>query len=444
MPRTVSVGLSVASWAFALGAVAWLIARIVVLLGRSPPAAVEPLYAWTVDAALVIAAALCAWRPMPGTRSHVFARLAIVGWLIAVIAEGWPSHTVTQYDSCGLAVAVVRDAPGLIAAAASGRLILLLSLAGVALASGRRFALPRWMPVVAAGVSASLAEAGLAEFVSGFRADSSLVIFPVHTVALPELLMLVAFSAAFATAARAARRRPFLDEDAILSRTAPRAASSASDARAYPYWRASISAVVACLFALASIAGAELALLPGLEGWPSSRPIAAALGLVVFLALIERARRKHAASSSLALTAGAGAAALCGVASVFATFASTIVFRSIGLVTTAITLGGIALFLPTISALPTVVAKVKSALYLGALFLALSAGAELRSAASFRSAAATPEPWIGGEVLLLLAAVSFVTIAVHLARSIERAALIAEALAREESLAGDDDASRLT
>ena len=428
-----------ATWGFATGAFMWIVARAVILFDWSQRASdyVESLYVWTVDAAFIVAAALCAWRPLPGTRSHVFARVAVVGWLVAVVAGWWPSHTITHYDECGLVRDVVRDPPGLLAVSSIGRLLLVLSLAGSVLASGRRFALPRWTPVIAAGLGATLTNVGFDELLS--RAAFSPAHLPTYTLALTELVMLIAFTAAFTTAAFALRRRPFLDEEAVLSTPAP-GTPNASDARAFAYWRASISAVLAFTFAFASLAGEALGFVPSLAGWGSSRSIVFALGLVVFLVLVERARRRHAEASSFALTIGSGVAALFGAASVYATLgARPLILREMSLVTTAFTLGGIALLLPNIPAVGREVAKVKGALYLGALFLALSAGAKL-SAASRSSAPERTEPWINGETILLLAAFFFVTLAVHLTRPIEREALIAEALASEQSEhAGDDD-----
>jgi hypothetical protein len=202
--------------------------------------------------------------------------------------------------------------------------------------------------------------------------------------------------------------------------------------------------VLGCTFAFASLASEEtlgvvLRSVPLLGGWGSSRPIAFVFGLAAFLLFVERARRRYAESSSFALTVGSGVAALCGVASVFSSFFSrALVIREVGLVTAAFTLGGIALLLPSIPAVPRVVTKVKASLYLGALFLALSAGAELERAASSRRASEPTAAWMGGEAILLFAAVFFVTLAVHLARPIEREALIAEARARQHSDRAED------
>ncbi|MBX3259498.1 MAG: hypothetical protein KF782_07380 [Labilithrix sp.] len=432
VPRIVAIGLSVAAWGFALGAVTWVLARAVMLFAETPraPQYVELIYAWTIDAAILSAAALCAWRPLPGTRSHVFARLAVVGWLVGVVAEQWPRHVVMRYDPCGRVVGHAMDPPGVLVAASIGRLLLFLSLAGIALASGRRFALPRWTPVVAAGLGASLTEVNLDQVLGGGRAGPDPIRFPLYALSITELLMLVAFSAAFAAAARAARRRPFLDEEVALWTPS----ASTSEPRAYAYWRASIGAVLACLFALTSFAGEGLACIPSLGGWVSIRPIALGLALVAFPVFVERARRRHAEASSFSLTLGAGAAALCGAAAAFRiSVDGLVVFRVLGVVTTAFTLAGIALLLPNLPARADVVAKVKGALYAGAALLVFAVGAELGIAASSTSALTTTRSWIRADTLVLLAAVVFVTIAVHLARPIEREALLAEARARRAS-----------
>jgi hypothetical protein len=441
VPNIVTIGLSVAAWGFAIAAFMWLVAHAVTLLDRSHRASalVEVLYAWTVDAAIALAAALCAWRPVPGTRSHVFARLAVVGWLVAVVAEQWPSHTVIHYDRCGQVLDQAGDAAWLLIASSLGRLLMFLSLAGLVLAAGRRFALPRWMPVVAAGLGATLSEVGLDEVLLGHRGGSSLTRYPMYTKALAELLMLVAFTVAFAMAAFAVRRRPFLDEDAVLSTAPARTPVSAFDPRPFDYWRASISALLACTFALASRAGEELGFVPSLAGWESSRSIGAALGVVAFFVFVEHAHRQHTEISSWALTMASGFAALCGAASVFAVIgARPLLFREMGLVTTAMTLGGVALLLPNIPVVANVVTKVKGLLSAGAFFLLLSAGIGLSHAGPRASAPGTAGPWINGETVLLFAAVFFVIFAVHRARSIEREALIAEALATEHAARAGD------
>ncbi|MBX3191804.1 MAG: hypothetical protein KF819_32740 [Labilithrix sp.] len=416
-PRIVAIALSAATCAIAIAASMWFVAHAVTLFDRSSRGAlfVGALYAGVVDASLVVAAALCAWRPVPGTRSHLFARFALVGWLIATLAERWPSPAGEHVDASG---------PGWSLFGSSiGRLLLFLSLAGIVVAAMRRFALPRWLPVVAAAFGATLTHASLDELLRGHRAGFSVGPLPIYTLALTELVMLAGFTAAFAMVASAVRRRPFLDEEAPLSTTRPE--PSVLDAGTFDHWRTSIGALLACTFAIASRASDELGFVL-LADCGSSRSTTFAMGMVAFFALVERARRRHAEASSWALTIGSGVAALSAVASVFASAgARPFVLREIGFVGAALTLSGMALLLPNVPAAAHAVRKVRGSLYLGACSLLLSAGAALYRTDAHRSTVETPASWFTGHTPMLFAAFFFVTLATHFARSVEREASIA-------------------
>lgn len=418
-PESVRLGLLLATCGFGAGALAWLVAHAITPSGAKT---VPSLYAVTLDAALVGAAALCAWRPVPRTRSHVFARLALVGGLVAVFAERWPSHTTVNFDPFGQVLDQVTDPPGLLLASSAGRLLQVVALAGVALATGRRFGLPRWAPVVAAGVGASLIEPALAEVL---RAPRAACLHPTYTMALAELVMLVAFGVAFGAAALAVRR-PFLDAEDALAALPPRMPSRASDRVAFGSWQASLDAVLACTFTLASLVGEGLRRVASTSDERPSRSVARACAMVITVVLVERARRRCAGESSFALTLGAAVAAVCGVVSVFAA-TDAFVFRDVGLATTAMTLGGIAHLLPDLPVAARAVTKVKGLLYTGVAFVLLSVAADLSRPTICRLRPETT--WFTGPVVSEVAALLFVALAVHRARRIEREALVAEALA---------------
>lgn len=442
VPRSVAAGFEVAAWAFGAALVTWVVARTIQLSDHSDAtfAKVSLLYSTALDLALLVAGLACAWRPIPGTRSHVFARGAVVGAVVAFAAERWV-HAVVAVDASGLRVSAMDPSPGMLVAWI-GRLTVFVALAAVAFVGGRRFALPRWLPIGAAALGAVLTDVAFEEVLRlGWRASDVLVLL-VYRQSSTELAMLLAFAAAFVAVARAARTRPFVDDELALA-----ASPSASrpplpgEARVLDEWRLAMNAVLAFAFVAACRAAEELrSVVRSLAAWEVRHSIAFTIGVLAFCVSVERARRRSSGARSWALTAGAGLAAFAAIAMLLSGYGHgayaerfVVLARELGFAFGAFVLGGLALLLPDLAPGTDVTRKVKSALYFAAFTATLSVASRLWATSGAGCGPATfGSRGVGFpvETLALFASATFVMLAIHRARPIDVHVLVARRAAR--------------
>jgi len=406
VPRTVAVGLSVGALGFASGALLWIVERTIMLLWPrfGGLRGAWPSYSWVVEVAIVATTFLCSWRPVPGTRSHVFARVGAGASVVAIAAEEWPIGLAMSRDACGNFEELPSDPPLVVLTLGGARLLLWLSLGGVVLATGRRFALPRWLPAIAAGLGATLAEPGLEHVLLRWQRGSPLFRFPTFTYSLVELVMIVAFAGAFASVASAVRTRSLIDQDAILSTRGPRSGTTERTTRTLNHWSASSVALLVCVFALSSQVGTMLTDVPSLGGAPANGRLVLALSLSALAILVERARRKNPNESSVAPTVAAGLGAACSVMAVRSpSGGGVLALHALALAFCAFTVVAIAMLLPKIPGHSRAVRNVKRVLFGGGVVIALSALSELRSA---RLHCEVPHFWLSifdGQSVLLSA-----------------------------------------
>ncbi len=437
VPRSAVLGLSAGALGFALGAMLGVVERTVMLLW--PPFGVWrsawPSYSWVVEAAIAATTFLCSWRPVPGTRSHLWARAGAVAWVVALAAEEWPSGSVMSRDACANLEELPSDSPVLVVTLCCARLLLWLSLGGVVLASGRRFALPRWSPAIAAGLGATLAEPGLDEVLRHWRTGSLLIRFPTFTYSLVELVMLVVFAGAFASVASAMRRRPLLDPDALVSTGHPGGGATEIATRTFYHWSASSLVLLVCVFALTNQVGTALARVPLIEGWGSDGRIVFALSLLAVAILVERARRKNPDESSFAPTIAAGVGALWGAASASsASSGRALALRILALGFCGFAVVAVAVLLPKIPGHVRTVRNMKGALALGGVMIASSGLSEWTSAGSRCETPVASLLSVEGHSMLLFGALVVVTLAVHRAVPIEGEILRASSTTRRGDL----------
>ncbi len=424
VPRSIVIGLSFGAWAFAASAVLWIVDWANIWFEPTHDVLVFPVYRYTVEVALVATAAACSWRPVPGSRSHLFARAAVIAWIVAMAVEAWaPDHVQRTYNACGDVVAVVSGAPHALLARSGARIVVWLALAGLAIAAGRRFAAPRWALVAGAGLALPWADLAWTDRLgAGFSAVPA---HPTFLLSLAELATLLAFAIGFSCVAHASRRRIFVDVDALASADRSRPDASKDDLARWT--RANTMLLSAFVFVLASAVGETLD--RTFFGVLRGTPIPTAGAVLVVLPVAEYARRRCAGSR--AVTFAALFAALFGVMTIFSSSTARHVrlLEDLTWVTTAFIFGGTALLLPELRDRRRPRAAVRGALTASAIFLTAAGLGDLFTA---RTAFFDPGRTTG-RLPLLLAAFGCACFALRSMRPLEREALIRDALARRHS-----------